>query len=224
MGNEEKILKEFLKAIIKSYGLSNEQLKDWVDSAYYEMLIKAEQFDLPDEFVPCPKDAGGRKLLCVDEELRVVDDFRKAVAIVGFFKETDIDQYASQEIDISKKLINIAFLKSIAKDASFAELNEIKEQWRQKNYPDYHATLISYNFQHIARYFRLELFDACWTRSFSDDGYPTYRGYRVSIPDNKGYTMKKVVPNLYVSVVMEKEDFLKINPDIVWDEYELVGI
>lgn len=218
---EKQISKEFLKTIIRSYGFSRRKMHALIDASFQEMLLSKNSEDVRDECVPCPKDHRGQVLMCVDSNLKVVTEFKQAVAAVVFFKEDDselCDRKDLEGLDTYQKLVNIAFFEPIANNKTLMEQYDIKEQWRQKHYPMYHATLISRVFCNIADNCLLDVFTNCWTRNSEDDGYPTYRGYRVASPYNK-FSYEEQVPNVYVSLVMTEEDFLKINPEIDWENY-----
>ena len=216
-----EIAKNFLKTIIRSYGFSRKKMHALVDASFQEMLLSQTTQDLQEECVDCPKDHMGQVLMCVDSNLKIVTDFRQAVAAVAFFKEDDSELYDRQDLeglDTSQKLVNVAFFKPIAKDKTLQEILKIKENWQKEHYPMYHTSLISRTFCKIADTCLLDVFTHCWTRSADDDGYPCYRQYRVCYPYCE-YNNEDTVPNVYVSLVMTEEDFLKINPNTVWDNY-----
>ena len=60
-----------------------------------------------------------------------------------------------------------------------------------------------------------EGFNNCWTRSYDNDGYPIYRYYTILLEDGTMYLANgsHVAQNVYSSLVLTKEDFLKINPN-----------
>lgn len=216
-----EIAKNFLETIIRSYGFSRKKMHALVDASFQEMLLSKNSEEIRDDCVTCPKDYMGQVLMCVDSNLQVVEDFRNAVAAVAFFKEDEADLCDREDfegLDTSKKLVNVAFFEPIANNKTLVEQRDLKEQWQQKHYPMYHATLISRVFCNIADNCLLNVFTNCWTRSSEDDGYPTYRSYRVAAPYNK-FSYEEPVPNVYVSLVMTEEDFLKINPEIDWENY-----
>lgn len=59
-------------------------------------------------------------------------------------------------------------------------------------------------------------FDNCWTRTYEDDGWPSYRYYPVLFKDGTSYLSDGsfVADNVYVSLVLTKEQFLEINPEV----------
>ena len=216
-----EIAKNFLETIIRSYGISRKKMHALVDASFQDMLLSQTAPDLQEECVDCPKDHRGRVLMCVDRNLKIVTDFRQAVAAVAFFKEDDselCDRKDLEGLNTYQKLVNIAFFAPIAKDKTWQEILKIKEKWQKEHYPMYHVSLISHVFCNIANLCLLDVFTHCWTRSAGDDGYPTYRQHRVCYPYGE-YSYDDTVSNVYISLVMTEEDFLKINPDIVWDNY-----
>ena len=217
---EREIVKELLKTLMRSYGLSCSSVHRLVDASAQEMALSCKPGDMSDEVVKCPTGNGGKVLLCVDKNLKVVTDFRKAVAAVALFKEKKADVYDPEDLkdlNTSKPLVNIAFFEPIAQNVTLDNHDQIKAKWRKKHYPNYNVTLISHNFSYIAKECSLNVFKCCWTRSASDDGYPQYRSYRIS--ETCDYGENDNVPNVYVSLVMTEEDFLKINPDVEWRKY-----
>ncbi len=216
---QREIVKNFLKTIIRSYGFSRKKMHALVDASFQDMLLSQTAPDLQDEYVECPKDHMGRVLMCVDRNLKIVTDFRQAVAAVAFFKEDDselCDRKDLEGLNTYQKLVNVAFFAPIAKDKTWQEILKIKEKWQKEHYPMYHVSLISHVFCNIANLCLLDVFTHCWTRSAKDDGYPCYRQYRVCYPYAE-YSYDDAVSNVYVSLVMTEEDFLKINPDVVWE-------
>ena len=59
-------------------------------------------------------------------------------------------------------------------------------------------------------------FDNCWTRNYDNDDWPFYRDYPVMLRDGAMFMgdSSEVAQNVYVSLVLTKEEFLKINPNI----------
>ncbi len=220
MNDNKKIAKELFGTIIRSFALSRKQVMSLVDVIFFEMNVKGdfpEGFD--DDNNVFPNNRRG-KLLCVDKNLKVVDDSRKAQAVVAFFQEEDIYGKENLEgLNVYGKLVNIAFLQPIAHNKLFREHSELVEQWNAEHYPEYHSTLISERFHKLAKKFCLDTFNDCWTRSYESEGYPTYRNYLVSASSKRYDVFETVVPNVYVSLVMTEDDFLKINPDINWENY-----
>lgn len=155
------------------------------------------------------------KLLYVNQNLKVETDLSNAVAVVAFFKEDVITGAVwLDDLDLNRELINITFLKPIGHYQSLYESLKLQKKWQEHNYPQYHSTLVSKIFCKFIERYRLLYFDECWTRSRYNEGYPQYRTH----PEAFGFygvDAEDKLPNVYVSLVMTKEDFIKINSDIV---------
>ena len=191
----EKVQQVFEKEII-SLGLSKEQALDMVDKAFANIKSRRD------------------KLLLVNRELKVVPDMEQAAAVVMLVKEEDItDKDDISDLKLSDYLVNIAFLEPIGHDASLDESLAMHKQWQSKNYPQYHSTLISLLFYRTAQRCGLTSFKDCWSRSMCNEGYPQYRAYTMPASPLDVECDKKL-PNVYASLVMTKEEFEKINPDM----------
>ena len=216
MKNDKQNPKELFKTTIEAYQLSRDQVLNLIDEIFQEK-------GNTEKFLRCPE-VYGNPLLCVDKNLRVTNNFIKAVAIVDFFKDDKIINANELEgLNLQNKLVNIAFIEPIAKYKTLYEGFEEKRQWTAKNYPMYHSTLISYKFYLLLKKCNLNLstFKDCFTRNYEAGGYPNYRKYAVEISSEKGIICdcSDITQNVYVSLVMKEKDFLKINPEIVWDKY-----
>lgn len=153
-------------------------------------------------------------LLYVNQDLKAETDFKKVVAVVASFQEEDItDDSDLKGLYIHQPLINIAFFEPIGHDKSLSESLKLLNRWRERNYPQYCATLISYVFCLNAKKYGTTCFDQCWTRSRDDEGYPEYRTHpRAAWP--VAIETEEKLPNVYVSLVMRHEDFSRLNPGI----------
>ena len=158
-------------------------------------------------------------LLYVNLDLKAETDFRKVVAVVADFQEEDITaEDCLDGLDTRQKLINIAFFEPIGHNKSLSESIELQKQWRERNYPQYHATLISYVFCQNAKKYGTTCFDKCWTRSRYDEGYPEYRTHPIAAWPVE-IDVKEKLPNVYVSLVMRREDFTRLNPDVTLENF-----
>lgn len=199
-------VKEFEK-IITSHRLSKEQA-----------LVAVEKvFD--------DKKALLKKLLWVNKDLKVVPNMDQAKAVVAlvqknaqiaeswFLKDVFFDRF-----HFKKGFINIAFLEPIGHDATLRESILLTQEWLKTHYPQYHATLISCFFSVLAEKCGLDAFYDCWLREFESDGWPQYRNYPTSACRRivEGYEKQ---PNVYASLVMTKEEFEKLNPDVNGAKY-----
>lgn len=164
-----------------------------------------------------------KPLLFVNKDLKVETDPEKVIALVAFFEEQEdevMDENDFGHLPLNQKLINIGFLYPIGYQRTLYESLELHRKWQKKNYPQYRSTLISVIFGRMAWRFDLEAFHECWTRSSDDEGYPGYRKHRKALwPYNVSALAR--LPNVYASLVMKKEDFLKLNPGVVLEDYEL---
>lgn len=191
----EKVQQVLEKEII-SFGLSKEQALAMVDKAFANIKARRD------------------KLLLVNRELKVVPDMEHADAVVMMIKEEDItDKDDISDLKLSDYLVNIAFLEPIGHNASLDESLAMHKQWRGRNYPQYNSTLISLLFYRTAQRCGLTSFKDCWSRSMYNEGYPQYRAYTMpASPLDAAYGEK--LPNVYASLVMTKEEFELLNPDV----------
>lgn len=160
-----------------------------------------------------------KKLLYVNQNLQAEFDIQKSVAVVDFFKETEVaDGDCLDGLNLDCKLVNIAFFEPIGHNLTLRESLKLQKQWQEERYPDYRSTLISSSFVQMAQRYGWECFCGCWTRSLWNEGYPQYRNHREAAwPHDVGCSER--LPNVYVSLVMDKQSFIKINPEVILDEY-----
>ena len=152
-------------------------------------------------------------MLYVNKDLKIVEDIKDAVGVVGYFRENGFTgEHLLENLYAYKELVNIAFFEPIAKDKNFNESFNVVREWQKEHYPNHYATLISEWFYECSYNAGVDWFGPCWTRSRWDEGYPQYRSHSLAVGTNTTDEDEKL-PNVYVSLVMSKERFLKLNPD-----------
>lgn len=161
------------------------------------------------------------ELLYVNQNLQMVSDAKKSVAVVGFFQEADVaDEVCLDGLNLNCQLINIAFWEPIGHNLTLRESLELQKRWQEEHYPDYRSTLISNFFVQMGKRYKWKCFYGCWTRSLWNEGYPQYRNHREAAwPHDVGWN--ETLPNVYVSLIMDRQSFININPEVILDEYIL---
>ncbi len=138
----------------------------------------------------------------------------QAVGVAILLKEEDITDVGCLDgLDIGQALVNIALFEPIGYNCFLLESLELQKQWSQRHCPFFRSTLISYVFCRLAVSYNMRWFKECWTRSRYDEGYPQYRTH----PEAASQTFVDAderLPNVYVSLVMNREEFRQINPDV----------
>ena len=154
------------------------------------------------------------KFVYVNHDLKVVDELTQAVGVAILLKEEDITDVGCLDgLDMSKALVNIALFEPIGYNCFLLESLELQKQWSQRHCPFFRSTLISYVFCRLAVSYNMRWFKECWTRSRYDEGYPQYRTH----PEAASQTFvdaDEKLPNVYVSLVMCREEFRQINPTV----------
>lgn len=162
-----------------------------------------------------------KKLLYVNQNLQPESNVQKSVAVVGFFQETDVaNDHCLDGLNLNSKLINIAFFEPIGHNLPLHQSLELQKKWQAEHYPNYHSTLISSFFVRMAQRYGWKWFYGCWTRSLWNEGYPQYRDHREAAWPHD-VRRDEALPNVYVSLVMDKQSFMNINPELILDEYIL---
>lgn len=153
----------------------------------------------------------------LNENLQLAKYRCDAVAIAYYFKDECPDSLGqlSDGYNRYKKVVEITFLKPIGHFATLHESIKIQMAWKNEHYPQYNSFLPSRDICKLIRRKVSEEFNNCWTRSYDNDGYPTYRYYTVLLEDGTMYLANgsHIAQNVYPSLVLTKEDFLKINPN-----------
>lgn len=138
------------------------------------------------------------------------------VAIAYYFKDDCNDELYQLGQARFEKIVEIIFLDPIGHRCNRYESFNLKKIWGKKNYPQYHSVLPSENICRLIRKETNQKIDNCWTRSYDYDGGPQFRKHGIIFKDGDGYLSYEdyVADNVFVSLVLTKEEFLKINPDI----------
>jgi len=148
-----------------------------------------------------------RKKLYVDENLVVTSKPRRHAAIVN----------------LVNGCVEIAFIKPIAHHQNIAGSWCEKGKWNMRCASSYKASLprlescINANKGHSK-----PLFFSCYTASDSTDSHGR-RDFWYAL-DEKGHKCRgtnAVVENVYVALLLTKEEFLSINPDIHFEDYDM---
>ena len=136
-----------------------------------------------------------------------------AVAFAYYFKDKDHNSLYQLGNNRFKKIVEITFFDPIDHFANLIKSNKLQKNWCQKHYPQYHSFLPSETICKLINAKTNKNFDNCWTRTSDNDGYPMCRNYPVMIKDGRFYLGDTfgIVKNVYVSLVLTKEEFLKIN-------------
>jgi hypothetical protein len=151
----------------------------------------------------------------LNENLQLVEYKSDAVAIAYYFKDECPDSLYPLGDKRFKKNVEITFLKPIGHSATLHQSDECLKAWKNEHYPQYNSFLPSEDIcRLISRKLRKE-FNNCWTRSDSNDDYPTYRYYPILFKDGIMYLAdsSNIAENVYPSLVLTKEEFLEINPN-----------
>lgn len=153
----------------------------------------------------------------LNKDLQIENYKRDAVAFAYFFKDECVDSLYALGNDRFKKIVEITFFEPIGYHATLNISHKLQKDWAKKNYPQYHSFLPSETICGLIRALTARKFDNCWTRSYDDDGYPMYRYYPVILKDGTMYlgNSSTFAENVYASLVLTKEEFLKINPNAV---------
>ena len=157
-----------------------------------------------------------KNIFYLDENLQPAKYKSDAVAIGYFFKDRCENSIYKLGNERFKKIVEITFFNPIGHFATWYQSNKMQKAWGEEHYPQYHSFLPSDDICNLIRNFTDKKFDNCWTRSYEDDGWPQYRKYPVILKDGVMFlgNDEREIQNVYVSLVLTKEEFLKINPNI----------
>ena len=196
-------IKEFEK-VITSHHLSKEDALAAVEEVFAK---KKTAF----------QNAHARKYFFIDKDLKV-SCLNDAVAVAALIHKNEpiaesifLDDEFFDRFHFNKPFINIAFLEPIGHDAGVRESVRLIQDWGKKNYPQYHATLISCAFTSMADDFGFDAFHDCWLRELENEGYPQYREH-VTFDHFPQTSTPEKLPNVYASLVMSVDEFEKLNP------------
>lgn len=189
---------------ISFFGMSKAQVLTIVDNVFTSIEKRKKRQD---------------NLLLVNQNLQVVQEIEKAAAMVGFIQEDDLtDEDSLMGLNLNDRLVNIAFFEPIGHNASLIDSLAMNREWRKAHYPKYHSTLISLFFYKIALKCGFDSFKDSWLRSRENERHSDFRSYPIAAcPYDVPWDEK--LPNVYVSLVMTREDFLKLNPNVDFTKY-----
>jgi hypothetical protein len=154
-----------------------------------------------------------KNVFYLNKNLQLAEYKCDAVAIAHYFKDKNSRNFYKMGDLRFKKIIEISFFKPIEHNLNYRQSQEAVEKYQKTHYPQYHAFLPSetiYNLRPTNK-----KFDSCWTRSYEDDGYPNYRYHPIFLKDEDIYLGNgdEIAQSVYFSLVLTKEEFLKINPN-----------
>ena len=157
-----------------------------------------------------------KNVFYLNKDLQIETQERDIVAIAYYFKDKCHDSLYGFGKNKFKKNVEITFLNPIGHFASLLKSEDIQKAWKEKNYPKYYSTLPSETMCRLIRRQVRREFDNCWTRSYDDDGWPCYRNHPIFLHEGTMFLAdgSDVAQNVYVSLVLTKEEFMEINPDI----------
>jgi hypothetical protein len=152
----------------------------------------------------------------LNKDLQIEKCKREAVAIAYFFKDKCVDSLYELGPKRFEKNVEITFFEPIGHDANLKASVKLQSNWQKENYPSYQSFLPSEDMCKLIMATTHRKFDNCWTRTYEDDGWPSYRYFPVLIKDGTSYLSdcSFVADNVYVSLVLTKEQFLEINPEV----------
>lgn len=152
----------------------------------------------------------------LNKDLQPVKYKSDAVAIAHYFKDETSRILYKLGDNRFKKIIEITFFEPIGYNLNQPQSYDAIKKWQEKNYPNYQAFLPSEKICSLIRLKTNKKFDNCWTRSSGNDGPPRHRYYPIVLEDGTFYlgNWEEKAENTYPSLVLTKEEFLKINPDI----------
>lgn len=158
-------------------------------------------------------------LLLVDRNLKIVPTLEHAAAMVALIQEDDLtDEDSLIGFNLNHSLVNIAFFEPIGHHASLIDSIAMNREWRKIYYPQYHSTLISLFFYKMALKCGLDSFKDSWLRSRENERHSDFRSYPIAAcPYDVAWDEK--LPNVYVSLVMTRDDFMKLNPEVDFSKY-----
>ena len=150
----------------------------------------------------------------LNKNLQIEQYKRDAVAIAYYFQDDYHSLYTLGDKRFNK-IVEITFFAPIGHGANIIQSNKLQKKWKDEHYPQYDSSLPS---ETICRQIHVKTyrkFDNCWTRSYDNDGYPQYRNYPVLLKDGSFYLGDgdEIATNVYFSLILTKEEFLKINPN-----------
>ena len=199
-----KIFEKRLRQLVTFFKLSKEQVLAIVESVFMNIdKCKNRQ----------------ENLLLVDRNLKIVQTQEHAAAVVALLQEDDItDEDSLLGFNLYHRLVNIAFFEPIGHNASLIDSIAMNHKWRKTYYPQYHSTLISLFFYKMALKCGLDSFKDSWLRSRENERYSDFRSYPIAAcPYDVAWDEK--LPNVYVSLVMTIDDFIKLNPKVDFSKY-----
>ncbi len=152
----------------------------------------------------------------LNRDLQIEENCENAVAMAHFFQDECHSSLYELGEHRFKKIVEITFLEPIDHNASLRESDKLQKAWKEKHYPQYHSFLPSKKLCNLINARSKRKIDNCWTRSYGDDDYPAYRYFPIAMQDGNvffDYSLSKA-KNVFVSLVLTKEEFLAINPNV----------
>ena len=157
-----------------------------------------------------------KNVFYLNKELQLAKSKSDMIAIACYHKDDDQDSLYQLSKTRLGKIVEIMFLDAIGHKANWSESNKLTKEWAKEYYPQYQSFLPSKQICYLAKRKTDRTIDNCWTRTHGNDGYPQYRYSPIIIEDGICYLCQStsIADNVFISLVMTKEEFLKINPDI----------
>lgn len=159
-----------------------------------------------------------KNIFYLNKELQLIRDKTEMVAVAYYFEDEDPGSIDSLGNARFKKIVEIMFLEPVGHKANWVESYKLIKEWSKEHYPQYHSFLPSRKICYLG----IKMFqkiDNCWTRT-TDSGWPEYRNRPVIMENGCDYLdhADTIVDNVFISLVLTKDEFLKINPNIELQE------